>query len=192
MCRLTFFLFSRPRRNLLICVKINYGKKVSGIRPKQKFFQKKEEGKLLDKNKWLNLVLGIFSFYTVFSVMEILMGRYGTKVVSVTPATSNISVDLYYLISYVIALVLSLSLIIIFCKPRGPWFVFFGILLGGCLAMFHTLYTTVINLDKYLRQQGILAVQYLLPHLVVIIGALIALYIAWLSNKMGSSGGTAV
>jgi hypothetical protein len=141
----------------------------------------------LDKNKWLNLVLGIFSFYTVFSVVEILMGRYGTKVVSVTPATSNISVELYYLISYVIALVLSLFLIIIFCKPRGPWFVFLGILLGGCLAMFHTLYTTILNLDSYFKKEGLAAVQYLLPHVVVIAGALIALYIAWLSNRMSKS-----
>ncbi len=142
---------------------------------------------MLDKNKWLNLVLGVFSFYTVFSVMEILMGRYGTKVISVTPATSNISINLYYLISYGVALLISLLAIVFFCKPRIPWLVFLGILISGCLAMFHTLYTTILHLDGYFKKEGLAAVQYLLPHLVVIIGALIALYIAWLSNRINNS-----
>lgn len=138
---------------------------------------------MLDKNKWLNLVLGVVSFYTVFSVMEILMGRYGTKVVSVTPVTTHISQNLYWLISFVVALVLSLVLIIIFCKPRAPWFVAIGVLLGSSLAMFSTLYHTILNLDKLFRAEGTSAIAYLFPHLAVIVGALIAFLIAWLTNR---------
>jgi len=143
----------------------------------------KEETKLLDKNNWLNLILGIFGFYTVFSVMEILMGRYGTKVVSVTPATTHISQDLYWLISFGAALILSLILIVIFCKPRTPLFVGVGILIGSCLSMFSTLYHTILNLDKYFREDGLAAVQFLLPYAAVIVGALIAFLIAWLTNR---------
>lgn len=142
---------------------------------------------MLDKNNWLNLVLGILSFYTVFSIMHFLMSRYGTKVVSATPVTTHISQDFYWLIAFVVALILSLIIIIIFCKPRAPLFVCIGILLGSCLAMLNTLYHTVLNLDKYFRQEGTAAITCLLPHLVVIIGALIAFYVAWLSNKIGQS-----
>lgn len=141
----------------------------------------------LDKNNWLNLVLGLLGFYTVFSVMEFIMGRYGTKVLAVTPATNHITVNYYWLISFAVALIISLTLVIIFCKPRAPFFVFFGILLGGIISMFYTLYNTIEKLDKYFRADGVAAVQYLLPHLVVITGALIALYIAWLSNKMSKA-----
>jgi hypothetical protein len=140
----------------------------------------------LDKNNWLNLVLGVFGFYSVFSVMEILMGRYGTKVVAVTKATTNIPHDFYWLISFGAALILSLILIVIFCKPRTPLFVSIGILLGGCLAMFSTLYHTIVNLDKYFRDNGLSAVQFLLPHASVIVGALIAFLIAWLVNRSGN------
>lgn len=141
---------------------------------------------MLDKNNWLNLVLGVFGFYSVFSGMEILMGRYGTKVVAVTKATTNIPHDFYWLISFGAALILSLILIIIFCKPRTPLFVSLGILLGSCLAMFSTLYHTILNLDKYFRDNGLAAVQFLLPHASVLAGTLIALLIAWLSNRSSS------
>lgn len=140
----------------------------------------------MDKNNWLNLVLGFFGFYSVFSVMEILMGRYGTKVVSVTKATTNISHDFYWLISFGAALILSLVLISIFCKPRTPLFVGIGILLGSCLSMFSTLYHTLLNLDKYFRVNGLAAIQYLLPHAAVIAGTLIAFLVAWLINRSGS------
>lgn len=141
---------------------------------------------MLDKNNWLNLVLGVLGFYTVFSVVEILMGRYGTRVVSVTKATTNISHDLYWLISFGAALILSLILIIIFCKPRTPLFVSIGILLGSILAMFSTLYHTILNLDKYFRVNGLAALQFLLPHAAVIVGALIAFLVAWITNRSGS------
>jgi hypothetical protein len=118
--------------------------------------------------------------------MEILMGRYGTKVVAVTKATTNIPHDFYWLISFGAALILSLILIVIFCKPCTPLFVSIGILLGGCLAMFSTLYHTIVNLDKYFRDNGLSAVQFLLPHASVIVGALIAFLIAWLVNRSGS------
>jgi hypothetical protein len=118
--------------------------------------------------------------------MEILMGRYGTKVVAVTKATTNIPHDFYWLISFGAALILSLILIVIFCKPRTPLFVSIGILLGGCLAMFSTLYHTIVNLDKYFRDNGLSAVQFLLPHASVIVGALIAFLIAWLVNRSGN------
>ncbi len=140
---------------------------------------------MLDKNNWLNLVLGVFGFYTVFSVMEILMGRYGTKVVSVTKATTNISHDIYWLISFGVALILSLVLIIIFCNPRVPLFAGFGVLLGSCMAMFSTLYHTILHLDKYFRNNGLAAVQFLLPHVTVIVGALIAFLVVWLINRSG-------
>ena len=146
---------------------------------------------MLAKNNWLNLALGIFGFYTVFSVMEFILSRYGTKVVSATPVTTHISQNFYWLISFVVALILSLIVIILFCKPRAPLFVGIGILLGGCLAMLNTLYHTILNLDKYFRQEGTAAIVCLLPHLVVIAGALIAFYIAWLSNKIGQSSESA-
>lgn len=142
---------------------------------------------MFEKNNWLNLVLGLLGFYTVFSVMEFIMGRYGTKVLAVTPATNHITVNYYWLISFVVALIISLVLVIIFCKPRAPLFVFIAILLGGTLSMFYTLSDPIIKLDKYFRSYGIAAMQYLFPHLVVVIGALIALYVAYLSNKMSNN-----
>jgi hypothetical protein len=141
----------------------------------------------LDKNSWLNLVIGLCGFYFFFKVMELFMGRYGTKVVTATHATPYIADGFYWVISFVVALILSLLLVILFCKPRAPIFVGIAILLGGVLGMFTTLYSTIINLDKYFRKEGISAVQYLLPHLIVLVGALLALYIAWLSNKGSQS-----
>ncbi|HEX3046708.1 MAG TPA: hypothetical protein VHY08_18280 [Bacillota bacterium] len=137
----------------------------------------------LDKNGWLNLVIGLFGFYFFFKVMELFMGRYGAKVVTATHTTPYITDGFYWVLSFVVALVLSLLLVILFCKPREPVFVGIAILLGGVFGLFNTLYSTIINLDKYFRSEGISAVQYLLPHVIVLIGALLALYIAWLSNK---------
>jgi hypothetical protein len=173
-------------RNLLKSVKLIINKFPKIIAIAAWLLLHEEELKLLDKNNWLNLVLGILGFYSVFSVMEILMGRYGTKVVAVTKATTNISQDFYWLISFGAALILSLVLIIIFCKPRTPLFVCIGILIGSCLSMFSTLYHTILNLDKYFRANGLSALQFLLPHAAVIVGALIAFLIAWVVNRGGS------
>lgn len=137
----------------------------------------------LDKNGWLNLVIGLFGFYFFFKVMELFMGRYGAKVVTATHTTPYITDGFYWVLSFVVAMILSLLLVILFCKPREPVFVGIAILLGGVFGLFNTLYSTIINLDKYFRSEGISAVQYLLPHVIVLIGALLALYIAWLSNK---------
>ncbi len=146
---------------------------------------------LLDKNKWLNLILGVFSFYTIFSVLEVIMGHYGNRVISVAPGSTEISENWYWLISFIVALTLSLLVIIFFCRPRAPIFVGLAVLIGGCLAMFPKLYSTIIHLDKYFRQEGTSAALYLLPHVVIIVGALIALYIAWLSNRIGAASAAA-
>jgi hypothetical protein len=53
--------------------------------------------------------------------------------------------------------------------------------------MWYPLYATIISLDKNVRKEGLIALYDLLPHLVVLAGALIALYIAWLSNRIGTS-----
>jgi hypothetical protein len=136
-----------------------------------------------DKNSWLNLVIGLFGFYFVFKVMELFMGRFGTKVVSATHTAPYITDGFYWIISLVVALILSLLLIILFCKPRAPLFVGIAILLGGVFGMFTTLYNTIIHLDSYFKKEGISAVHYLLPHVIILVAAVLALYIAWLSNK---------
>lgn len=141
--------------------------------------------KYFDKNGWLNLILSAIGFYTVFSIMQIIMGRFGTKVVAATPAVNYLTSDYYWLVSFVVALVLALALIIFFCKPRVPLFVFLGVLVGGALGLYYPLYTAIINLDKNFRQEGTAAIYNLLPHVIVLVGALIALYFAWLSNKFG-------
>lgn len=143
--------------------------------------------KLLDKNGWLNLVLGMFGFYSVYTLMELLVGRYGPRVVTATTAAAHLSESYFWLISFIVGLVAALVLVIIFCKPRSPLAVGIGVLVGGILGMLPTLYRAIVNLDRFFRREGLAAVHYLLPHLVVLAGALIALYIAWLSNKMAKS-----
>ncbi|MCL6588727.1 MAG: hypothetical protein K6U80_02125 [Firmicutes bacterium] len=137
----------------------------------------------LDKNSWLNLVIGLCGFYFFFKVMELFMFRFGAKVVTATHTASYITDGFYWVISFVVALILSLLLVIIFCKPRAPLFVGIAILLGGAFGMFTTLYNTIANLDNYFKKEGISAVHYLLPHVIILVGALLAFYIAWLSNK---------
>jgi hypothetical protein len=140
----------------------------------------------LAKNSWLNFLIGLTGFYFVFSVMQIIMGKFGTKVVAAL-AANNLSGNYYWLIAYGIALVIALVLLIIFCKPRAPFFVFLGILLGSVVGLYHPLYMTLINLDKNVRKEGLVALYELLPHLVVLVGALIAFYSAWLSNRLSGT-----
>jgi hypothetical protein len=141
----------------------------------------------LAKNSWLNFLIGLTGFYFVFSVIQIIMGKFGTKVVATTLASNNFSGNYYWLIAYGITLVIALVLVIIFCKPRTPFFVFLGILLGGAVGLYHPLYITLINLDINVRKEGLVALYELLPHLVVLVGALIAFYIAWLSNRISGT-----
>ncbi len=143
--------------------------------------------KFLDKNNWLNLVIGLTGFYFAFSIMQIIMGKYGTRVVAATPGAEHLTGDYYWLISFGVALILALGLIILFCKPRSPLFVFVGILLGSTLAFYYPLYVAIISLDKTVRREGLVALYTLLPHLIIMVGSLIALYVAWLSNKFGQS-----
>jgi hypothetical protein len=142
---------------------------------------------LLDKNSWLNFVIGLTGFYFVFSVMQIVMSKFGTRMVAATSVANHVSGDYYWLISFGTALIVTIVALLLFCKPRVPFFVFLGVLLGGALGLYYPLYVTVINLDKNVRKEGLAALYDLLPHLVVLVGALIALYIAWLSNRPSNS-----
>ena len=135
-----------------------------------------------EKNSWLNFFIGLTGFYFVFSIIQIIISKFGPKVVVITPAAHHLNGGYYWLISFGIALILTVIAIIMFCKPRAPFYVFLGVLLGSALAMYYPLYVTIINLDKNVRKDGLVALYDLLPHLTVLIGALIALYIAWLSN----------
>ncbi|MGE5582974.1 MAG: hypothetical protein ACM3X9_10630 [Bacillota bacterium] len=143
--------------------------------------------KFFDKNNWLNLIITLTGFYSVFSIMQIIMGRFGARVVAATPAASHLTGNYYWLVSFAVALILALVLAICFCKPRTPLFVFIGVLLGGVLGLYYPLYTAIINLDHSFRTEGLAATYKLLPHLVVLVGALIALYFAWLSNKLSKT-----
>ncbi|HBE77103.1 MAG TPA: hypothetical protein DDW65_04880 [Firmicutes bacterium] len=147
---------------------------------------------IFDKNCWLNFVIGLTGFYFVYSIMQVVIKRFGAQVV-VTASGVNLSGGYLWLVSFGVALILSLVLLILFCKPRVPFFVFLGVLIAGILGLYHPLYVTVVNLDKNVRKDGLVALYDLLPHLVVFVGALIALYVAWLSNRMagGSGSGTA-
>lgn len=136
---------------------------------------------MFDKNNWLNFVIGLLGFYFVFNVVDWLMGKYGTKMVA---STTHLPNNYLWIVTFAVALIFTLILIIFFCKPRAPIFVCIAILIGAVLSMFNSLYGTILNLDKYFHKEGISAVQYLLPHLVVLAGALIALYISWASNKL--------
>jgi MFS family permease len=136
-----------------------------------------------EKNSWLNFFIGLTGFYFVFSIMQIIMGKFGPKVAAVTSAASHVS-GYYWLISFGAALVITLIVLILFCKPRAPFYVFSGILIGGALGMYYPLYVTVINLDQNVRREGLVALYELVPHLTVLVGALIALYVTWLSNRL--------
>ena len=141
----------------------------------------------LDKKSWLNFVIGLTGFYFVFSIMQIVMGKFGAKMVAATPVANHVSGDYYWLISFGIALIVAIVVLLLFCKPRVPFFVFLGVLLGGALGLYDPLYVTIINLDNNVRKDGLVALYELLPHLVVLAGALIALYVAWLSNRISKA-----
>ncbi len=141
----------------------------------------------LAKNSWLNFVMGLTGFYFVFSIMQMIMGKFGVKMVIVTQGTANLNSGFYWMISYAVALVVVLFAVILFCKPRAPFFVFLGILFGGAIALYHPLLYTILNLDKDVRKSGLVALYELLPHLVVLVGSLIGMYVAWLSNKMSGT-----
>jgi hypothetical protein len=140
---------------------------------------------LFDKNSWLNFVVGLTGFYFIYSIMQIVIKRFGTRVVVTSGA--NPSEGYLWLVSFGVALILSLVLIIFFCKPRVPFFVFLAVFIAGGLVMYHPLFMTIVNLDKNVRKDGLVALYDLLPHLVVFVGALIALYVAWLSNRFGET-----
>jgi hypothetical protein len=141
----------------------------------------------LSKNSWLNFILGLTGFYFIFSMMQMIMGKFGAKVVIVAQATANFHRGFYWIISYAVALIVVLFIIILFCKPRAPFFVFLGILLGGVIALYHPLLYVIMNLDKDVRKVGLIALYELLPHLVVMVGGLIGLYVGWLSNKLANT-----
>ena len=143
----------------------------------------------LSKNGWLNFVLGLTGFYFIFSIMEIIMGRFGLRVVAAAQATASLDRGFYWLISYTVALILALFVVIVFCKPRTPLFIFLGILLGGVAVLYHPLLYTILNLDRDVRKVGLVALYELLPHLVVLAGALIGMYVAWLSNRLSNTAG---
>jgi hypothetical protein len=139
---------------------------------------------LFDKNNWLNLILGLFGFYFVYSISGLVIKEYGIQVVS---STTHLTASYHWLVAFVIALVLSLTLIVIFCKPRSPWFTALAILLGAVLVMFPSLFRAIVNLDGSFRREGVIAGYTLVPHLVVLLGAAIGYLTAALSNK-GAKG----
>jgi hypothetical protein len=141
----------------------------------------------LDKNSWLNFVIGLTGFYFVFSIMQIVMNKFGAKMVAATPVANHLNGDYYWLLSFGIALIITMIVLVLFCKPREPFFIFLGVLIGGSLGLYYPLYLIIINLDKNVRKEGLVALYELLPHLVVLVGALIALYVAWLSNRSGET-----
>ena len=138
----------------------------------------------MNKNSWLNFTVGMLGFYFVFSLLNTILEKVGTKVVS---TTTHFSLDFYWLVAFVVAFLISLTLIIIFCKPRAPLFVGLAILIGSAASMYYTLYSSIVNLDKYFHSEGLVAIQHLLPHLVVILAALLAMFIAWFSNRASQS-----
>lgn len=142
---------------------------------------------ILSKNSWLNFVMGLTGFYFVFSIMQIIMGKFGARVVIEAPATASLNKGFYWLIAYAVALVVVLVVVILFCKPRAPFFVFLGLLLGGVVGLYHPLLFTILNLDNDVRKIGLVALYELLPHLVVLVGGLIGMYVAWLSNKLANN-----
>lgn len=137
---------------------------------------------MFEKNSWLNFVIGLLSFYFVFTLADVLMGKYQ----SIVANTTHFATNYLWIITFAVALILALILIIFFCKPRAPIFVFVAILLGAVLVMYTTLFDTIIHLDNYFKKEGLRAFRYLIPHLVVVVGSLLALYIAHLSNKLKS------
>ena len=139
---------------------------------------------LLDKNNWLNLVLGLLGFFFVYAITGHILEAYGVDAVA---TATHLSVHYHWLIALLAALVVSLVLVIFFCKPRSPFFTGVAILLGAVLVMYQPLFSTIANLDRYFRREGLDAFKYLIPHAAVLICAGIAYLTAALSNKQSQS-----
>ena len=135
---------------------------------------------LLDKNNWLNLVLGTLGFFFMYAITGHILEAYGANAVS---TATHLSVNYHWLIALLAALIVALALVIFFCKPRSPLFTGLAILLGALIVMYQPLFSTIANLDGYFRREGLHAFKYLIPHAAVLICAGIAYLTAALSNK---------
>lgn len=111
------------------------------------------------------------------------MKRYGRNMMAVTETTSQISTSYYWLVIFALALLLSLVLVFIFCKPRAPFFVSLAVLCGGVYCMYDKLYTAIVKLNSYVQAEGLGAFWHLLPHGSIILGAVIAYFLTSLGNQ---------
>ena len=137
---------------------------------------------ILNKNSWLNFFLGLLGFFFVYTIIDLFIIQKNN--VSLVSFTAQVPVSYYWLIAYISALILSLVLIFIFCKPGSPLFGSLGLFIGALLGMFNRLVSIIFNLDKYFRGEGLRAFRYLLPHIVVIVGFIISFYTIFLVNKL--------
>ena len=138
----------------------------------------------MDRNSWLNFILGLLGFYFVFSLLNTIFEGFGARMVS----TMNLPGNYYWLISFGAAFVAAMALVFIFCRPRSPLLVGLAIFCGGILGMYYTLFTTITKMDSYFRGEGINAVYHLLPHAAVVLASILAFFIITFTNSSESGG----
>lgn len=138
----------------------------------------------MDRNSWLNFILGLLGFYFVFSLLNTIFEGFGARMVS----TMNLPGNYYWLISFGAAFIVALALVFIFCRPRSPLLVGLAIFCGGILGMYYTLFTTITKMDSYFRGEGINAVYHLLPHAAVVLASILAFFIITFTNSSESGG----
>lgn len=140
--------------------------------------------RIFDKHGWLNFTMALFGFTFFFSLSTFITGRFFAR--SITEITA-LTPSFHWIANGLIAFVLSLVLVIFFCKPRAPFLIAAAILLGGIFSLRPRLFSAIVHLDGNLRQHGLVALHSLLPHLFLVILAVIAYYAAWLSNRSAAN-----
>lgn len=136
--------------------------------------------KLLDKHNWLNFTIAFLGFTFFDSMSALIIGEFYAKAVT---ETTTLASSYHWIVSLFISLILSLILTVCFCKPRAPLFIGAAVFLSACYSLHSDLYSAVIRLDANLRHSGLEAFWTLLPHILVIVIAILAVYLAWLSNR---------
>lgn len=137
---------------------------------------------LFNKNTWHGFFMTIFSFYAVFTFINNLLAVYEIDFVQ----EMRVPLNYYWIIAYLAAFLISMLMVAIFCKVKSPIFQGISVLIAGILSMYESLYLLLTNMDQFFRQDGLAALIYLLPHFMVILGALAAYVLIGLSTEESS------
>jgi TM2 domain-containing membrane protein YozV len=136
----------------------------------------------IDKNTWLNLVIGLFGFYFTFSLLEIGCGKFITG--QPVMGRGVFIMNWTWLICFLLAIALTTMLLVYFCKPRKPFLFCLAILTGGILSMYSQLWYTLVNLDGFFHRDGLAALRLLLPHGILLGSTILSYFIIQFSNRI--------